>query len=73
MRISICLQAPLVNVNRRTQTHPPDDEFSPEYLSVLVVCGGLVRDSDWALLPEAVAARRRPVVSAAEDSEPLAD
>lgn len=61
-----------MNENRRTQTHPPDDEFSPEYLSVLVVCGGLVRDSDWALLPEAVAARRPAVAPATEDSEPLA-
>jgi len=37
--------------------HAPED-FSPEYLAMLVVCGGTVRDSDWAVLPPAVAARR---------------
>jgi len=50
--------------DRRALAHDNDDEFSPEYLAVLVVCGGTVRESDWAQLPEAVAARR-PVPSQA--------
>lgn len=48
----------LPDEDRRTLAHDTDDEFSPEYLAVLVVCGGTVRESDWAQLPEAVAARR---------------
>ena len=52
---------------RRASTNPTDrrseepdisEVFSPEYLAMLVICGGTVRDSDWDLLPEAVAARR---------------
>ena len=62
-----------VNENRRSPAPAPDDEFSPEYLSVLVVCGGHVRNSDWALLPDAVAARRPPVVPATDDSKPPID
>ena len=61
-----------MNDDRRSPAHHPDDEFSPEYLSVLVVCGGHVRDSDWALLPEAVAARRPPVAPTFEGAEPPA-
>ena len=67
--MSSAFETRLVNEDRRSPACPPDDEFSPEYLSVLVVCGGHVRDSDWALLPEAVAARR-PVDKAAVDQSP---
>ncbi len=49
---------------RRAPDHPPDEEFSPEYLAKLVDCGGQVRDSDWAVLPPALAERRF------SDSEP---
>ncbi len=52
---------------RRIPAPAADEEFSPEYLAVLVVCGGHVRDSDWALLPEAIAARRPPPDAAAND------
>ena len=63
-----------------TTAHPPErraeepeggDVFSPEYLAMLVICGGTVRDSDWDLLPEAVAARRPP--PAAETTRPAED
>lgn len=43
--------------DRRSPEHTGDDEFSPEYLAMLVVCGGEVRDSDWSVLPEALATR----------------
>ena len=42
---------------RAAHEHAPED-FSPEYLAMLVVCGGSVRDSDWAVLPPSLAARR---------------
>ena len=45
-------------VERRAGEPEGGDVFSPEYLAMLVICGGTVRDSDWDLLPEAVAARR---------------
>jgi hypothetical protein len=44
--------------DRRAEEADGSDVFSPEYLAMLVICGGTVRDSDWDLLPEAVAARR---------------
>ena len=44
--------------DRRAEEPDSGDVFSPEYLAMLVICGGTVRDSDWDLLPEAVAARR---------------
>ncbi|HEX2539510.1 MAG TPA: hypothetical protein VHM00_00330 [Caldimonas sp.] len=43
---------------RRSEESELGDAFSPEYLAMLVICGGTVRDSDWDLLPETVAARR---------------
>lgn len=43
---------------RRVEEPEGSEVFSPEYLAMLVICGGTVRDSDWDLLPEAVAARR---------------
>jgi len=43
---------------RRFSHEQAPEEFSPEYLAMLVICGGSVRDSDWAVLPPAVAARR---------------
>lgn len=43
---------------RRAEEPDSSEVFSPEYLAMLVICGGTVRDSDWDLLPEAVAARR---------------
>ena len=46
--------------DRRAEEPDSGDVFSPEYLAMLVICGGTVRDSDWDLLPEAVAARRPP-------------
>lgn len=44
--------------DRRVAAHLTEDDFSPEYLAVLVVCGGTVRASDWAQLPETLASRR---------------
>ena len=44
--------------DRRAPVESQDPDFTPEYLAVLVVCGGRVRDSDWAVLPETLAARR---------------
>ena len=58
--------------DRRAPTHPADDEFTPEYLAVLVVCGGTVRESDWALLPEALAARRPAANSPSVEDNPSA-
>lgn len=55
-----------MNTERRSPEHSVEDDFSPEYLAVLVVCGGHVRDSDWAVLPESLAARR-PLTDAAND------
>ena len=52
--------------DRRSGERLSDDDFTPEYLAVLVLCGGTVRDADWALLPEALAARR----PAANDDRP---
>ena len=43
---------------RRAPHEQAPEEFSPEYLAILVICGGSVRDSDWAVLPPALAARR---------------
>lgn len=43
--------------DRRSPEHTSDTEFSPEYLAMLVVCGGNVRDSDWSVLPEALVTR----------------
>ena len=43
---------------RRDAEHTAAEEFSPEYLAMLVVCGGSVRDSDWAVLPASLATRR---------------
>lgn len=61
--------------DRRDPGHTAEDKFSPEYLAVLVVCGGTVRDSDWAVLPEAIAARRvgaQPDITRAKTASALA-
>lgn len=44
--------------DRRAAPEHASEDFSPEYLAMLVICGGSVRDSDWAVLPTAVAVRR---------------
>lgn len=44
--------------DRRSDERELSEVFSPEYLAMLVVCGGTVRDSDWDMLPESLAARR---------------
>ena len=44
--------------DRRVAPRPCGDDLSREYLAVLVICGGTVRDSDWAQLPESLASRR---------------
>ena len=60
--------------DRRTEEPDSSEVFSPEYLAMLVICGGTVRDSDWDLLPEAVAARRpQRVAETAPASEPDAE
>ena len=46
--------------DRRSRERELSEAFSPEYLAMLVICGGTVRASDWDLLPESVAARRPP-------------
>lgn len=48
------------SADRRSDERELSEAFSPEYLAMLVICGGTVRDSDWDLLPETVAARRPP-------------
>jgi len=53
--------------DRRAEEAGPSEVLSPEYLAVLVVCGGTVRESDWEHLPESLAARRRPVPRDARD------
>ncbi len=55
--------------DRRSPEHTGDDEFSPEYLAMLVVCGGEVRDSDWSVLPPALVARHFGLPENAPDSE----
>ena len=44
--------------DRRANEPAANEDLSDEYLAVLVVCGGTVRDSDWQRLPASVAARR---------------
>ena len=50
---------------RRRPDRKPEDELSPEYLAVLEICGGEIRESDRALLralrtpPRAPARERR--------------
>jgi hypothetical protein len=41
---------------RRKTSRGPDETLSPEYLAVLEVCGGEIRESDKPVLEE----RRRP-------------
>jgi hypothetical protein len=55
--------------DRRSPEHTSDDEFSPEYLAMLVVCGGKVRDSDWSVLPEALVTRHFGSPEKAPDDE----
>jgi len=43
-------------VERRKSGRIAEDGFSPEYLAVLAVCGGDIRESDKPVLAE----RRRP-------------
>ena len=45
-------------IDRRSDEGEISEAFSPEYLAMLVICGGTVRDTDWDLLPETVVARR---------------
>ena len=60
--------------DRRAEEPDSSEVFSPEYLAMLVICGGTVRDSDWDLLPEAVVARRPQRVAETEPpSEPDAE
>ena len=54
------------STDRRTDEADSSEAFSPEYLAMLVICGGTVRDSDWDLLPEAVVARRPQPVAEKE-------
>ena len=49
---------PTAPAERRSDEPDAGEAFSPEYLAMLVICGGTVRDSDWDVLPDAVAARR---------------
>jgi hypothetical protein len=62
--------------DRREDERGKSEELSPEYLAVLVVCGGTVRETDWEHLPESLAARRHgPPLgeeASAETSEPSA-
>lgn len=44
--------------DRRANEPAANEDLSDEYLAVLVVCGGTVRESDWQRLPASVAARR---------------
>jgi len=44
--------------DRRGNEPAANEDLSDEYLAVLVVCGGTVRESDWQRLPASVAARR---------------
>jgi hypothetical protein len=60
---------PSDTTDRRSDEPDAADAFSPEYLAMLVICGGTVRDSDWDLLPEAVAARRPQRSGEAEPGE----
>ncbi|MEO7057531.1 MAG: hypothetical protein ABI281_03885 [Caldimonas sp.] len=57
--------------DRRSPEHTSDDEFSPEYLAMLVVCGGKVRDSDWSVLPEALVTRHFAAPEHAPDDDAL--
>lgn len=53
---------------RRDSEHAPAEEFSPEYLAMLVLCGGSVRDSDWSVLPASLA-NRRPAANSPRTAE----
>ncbi len=44
--------------DRRSDERELGEAFSPEYLAMLVICGGTVRDSDWDVLPKSLVARR---------------
>ena len=39
-------------VERRKSSRVPEDALSPEYLAVLAVCGGEIRESDKPVLAE---------------------
>jgi hypothetical protein len=66
---SLHLQETLVPYpnDRRKSPRDGDDALSPEYLAMLVVCGGEVRASDRAALPEVVIERR--IAGRADDAE----
>ena len=57
--------------DRRAPEPAANEDLSDEYLAVVVVCGGTVRESDWKRLPASVAARRpRSRPEAAPDADP---
>ena len=54
---------------RRAAEPAANEDLSDEYLAVVVVCGGTVRESDWKRLPASVAARR-PAASPEPEADP---
>jgi hypothetical protein len=59
---------PYPNDRRKNARDGNDEALSPEYLAMLVVCGGEVRASDRAALPQGVIKRRS--ASRVDDAAP---
>lgn len=56
--------------DRRKSHRAPDEALSPEYLAMLVVCGGEVRQSDLSALTGAVNERGQSQASRAHSALP---